>query len=168
MTITAYSASIPVFKHTLTSLKNILEKAQTFEAEKNINFSTLPNMRLAPDMLPLSKQVQIASDVVKGCAARLAGVDTPKWEDNEATLSDLLTRVQKTLDYLDTFTPEQFANCESKTIKLKAGPRELEFTGEHYQLYFAIPNLYFHVTVTYSILRHAGVQLGKMDFLGGA
>jgi hypothetical protein len=167
MTINAYISSIPVFIHTMGALKKILEKAQVFEAEKNINFSTLPNMRLAPDMLALAKQVQIASDNAKFCAARLAGVEAPKWEDDEATLADLINRVQKTIDFLSVFTPEQLLNCEDKTIQIKAGGYDLKFTGERYQLYFAIPNLYFHVTTTYNILRHAGVPLGKHDFLGG-
>jgi uncharacterized protein len=167
MTINAYTASIPVFTHMLTALKAILEKAQVFEAEKNIHFTTLPNMRLAADMLPLTKQVQIACDNAKGCAARMAGMDNPKWDDHEASLSDLVARVQKTLDFLDTFKADQFAGCEAKAIEIKAGPRELKFTGEQYQLYFATPNLYFHITTAYNILRHAGVALGKRDFLGG-
>jgi uncharacterized protein len=165
MTITAYSASVPVFKHLLSVLNNILEKAQAFEAAKNINFATLPNMRLAPDMLPLSKQIQITSDIIKGGVARLAGVEPPKWDDNEATLSDLIARVQKTKDFIATFTPEQFVGCEEKEIHLKFGPKEFNFTGENYQLYFVIPNAYFHVTTAYNILRHAGVELGKRDFL---
>lgn len=167
MKINAYTASIPVFTHMLTALKSFLEKAQVFESEKNIHFTTLPNMRLAADMLPLSKQVQIACDNAKGCAARLAGNDNPKWEDHEASLSDLVGRVQKTIDYLATFKAEQFEGCEDKPIELKAGPRELKFTGIQYQLYFATPNIYFHITTAYNILRHAGVEIGKRDFLGG-
>jgi uncharacterized protein len=167
MKINAYTASIPVFTHMLTALKAILEKAQVFESEKNIHFTTLPNMRLAADMLPLTKQVQIACDNAKGCAARLAGIDNPKWEDNEATLTDLVGRIQKTIDYLATFKAEQFEGCEDKAIEMKAGPRELKFTGMQYQLYFATPNIYFHITTAYNILRHAGVDIGKRDFLGG-
>ncbi len=167
MTITAYSASVPVFTHMLTALKTILEKAQVFETEKNIHFTTLPNMRLAADMLPLSKQVQIACDNAKGCAARLTGSENPKWDDNEASTSDLIARVQKTLDFLASFKEAQFDGCETKTIEIKAGPRELSFTGDQYQLYFATPNIYFHITTAYNILRHAGVQIGKRDFLGG-
>lgn len=165
--INAYTSSIPVFTHMLGNLKTLLEKAQAFEAAKNINFATLPNMRLAPDMLPLSKQVQIACDNAKGCAARLAGVDIPAWPDNEATLSDLVARVEKTVAFLATFEASQFEACEAKTITLKAGPRELTFTGEQYQLYFAAPNIYFHISTAYNILRHAGVDIGKRDFLGG-
>jgi hypothetical protein len=165
--IAAYNSSIPVFTHMLTALKTILEKAQVFEAEKNIHFTTLPNMRLAADMLPLTKQVQIACDNAKGCAARLAGVENPKWDDHEASLSDLVARVDKTMAFLATFKAEQFAGCEDKTIEIKAGPRELKFTGIQYQLYFATPNVYFHITTAYNILRHAGVSIGKRDFLGG-
>ncbi len=166
MQINAYTASIPVYTHMLTALKAVLEKGQAFETAKNIHFTTLPNMRLAADMLPLTKQVQIACDNAKGCAARLAGVENPKWEDQEASLTDLVTRVQKTIDFLATFKPEQFVGCEDKTIEIKAGPRELKFTGDQYQLYFAMPNIYFHITTAYNILRHAGVELGKRDFLG--
>lgn len=167
MTINAYTASVPVFIHMMDALKNILEKARLFESEKNINFSTLPNMRLAPDMFPLTKQVQIASDTAKFCVARLANIDAPKWEDHEATLADLINRVEKTIDFLKCFKEEQFLNCEEKAIAIKAGGYHLNFTGERYQLYFAIPNLYFHITTAYNILRHAGVPLGKKDFLGG-
>jgi uncharacterized protein len=167
MQINASTASIPVFNHMLTALKSILEKAQVFETAKNIHFATLPNMRLAADMLPLTKQVQIACDNAKGCAARLAGVDNPKWDDHEASLSDLLARVDKTLAFLAQFKVEQFTGCEDKTIEIKAGPRELIFTGSQYQLYFATPNIYFHITTAYNILRHAGVEIGKRDFLGG-
>jgi uncharacterized protein len=167
MQVNAYTASIPVFSHMLTALKTILEKAQAFETVKNIHFTTLTNMRLAADMLPLSKQVQIACDNAKGCAARLAGVDNPKWDDNEASLADLVTRVDKTLAFLTGFKAEQFTGCEDKTIDIKAGPRELTFTGSQYQLYFATPNVYFHITTAYNILRHAGVEIGKRDFLGG-
>ncbi len=167
MQINAYTASIPVYTHMLKALKAILEKGQVFETAKNIHFTTLPNMRLAADMLPLTKQVQIACDNAKGCVARLAGMDNPKWEDHEASLADLVARVQKTIDYLAIFKPEQFVGCEAKTIEIKAGPRELKFTGDQYQLYFAMPNIYFHITTAYNILRHAGVELGKRDFLGG-
>jgi uncharacterized protein len=167
MKINAYTASIPVFTHMLTALKTILEKAQAFETAKNIHFTTLPNMRLAADMLPLIKQVQIACDNAKGCAARLAGVEIPKWDDNEASLADLVARVDKTLVFLAEFKAEQFAGCEDKAIEIKAGPRELKFTGSQYQLYFATPNVYFHITTAYNILRHAGVEIGKRDFLGG-
>ena len=166
MSINAYTASIPVFSHMLKALKAILEKAIAFEAAKKLAPTTLPNMRLAVDMLPLTKQVQIACDNAKGCAARLSGQDIPSWGDDEVTLLDLVARVDKTLAYLATFKAEQFAGCETKAISLKAGPRELSFTGEQYQLHFATPNIYFHITTAYNILRHAGVEIGKRDFLG--
>ena len=167
MTINAYTASVPVYSHMLTSLKAILEKAVAFEIEKKLAPTVLPNLRLAVDMLPLSKQVQIASDNAKGAVARLSGQDVPAWADTETTLPELIARVDKTIAYLATFTPEQFVGCESKAITLKAGPREFNFTGEQYQLYFAQGNIYFHITTTYNILRNAGVQIGKRDFLGG-
>ena len=167
MTINAYTASVPVYSHMLTALKVILEKAMAFETAKKLAPSVLPNMRLAVDMLPLTKQVQIACDNAKGCVSRLTGQDVPAWADDEVSLADLVARIDKTLDFLAGFKPEQFAGCETKAISLKAGPRELSFTGEQYQLYFAQGNIYFHITTAYNILRHAGVEIGKRDFLGG-
>ena len=117
-------------------------------------------------MFPLFKQVQIASDIAKRGAAELAGVEAPKFEDNETTFSELIDRTQKTISYLDTLKPEQFDGSEEKTITLQAGGNTLSFQGMPFLLYFVLPNVYFHITTTYDILRHCGVELGKQDFLG--
>ncbi|WP_341531369.1 DUF1993 domain-containing protein (plasmid) [Nostoc sp. UHCC 0302] len=166
MTISMYQASVPVFIHTLTNLVGILEKGATYAQTKKIDQYVLPNSRLFPDMFPLSRQVQIASDITKRGAAQLAGVEAPKFEDNETTLPELIDRVQKTISYLHTFQPEQIDGSEDKTITITQGDKSLSFEGMPFLLYFVLPNVYFHATTTYDILRHCGVELGKKDFLG--
>ncbi|MGA0935198.1 MAG: DUF1993 domain-containing protein [Pseudohongiellaceae bacterium] len=161
-----YSASVPVITRFLNNLSVILEKGEAFCEEKNIEGTVLTSARLAPDMFPLARQVMIACDVAKGCGARLAGVEAPKHEDVEVTFAELKARIAKTVAFLDTLDESSFAGSESKDISFKAGPYELNFTGESYLNTFALPNLYFHVTTTYNILRHNGVAIGKMDFLG--
>lgn len=124
------------------------------------------NFRLFPDMFPLSRQVQIASDIAKRGAAQLAGVEAPKFEDNETTFPELIDRTQKTISYLNTFKAEQFDGSEERTITLPVRNDALTFQGLPFLLYFVLPNVYFHVTTVYDILRHCGVELGKQDFLG--
>jgi hypothetical protein len=126
----------------------------------------LVNYRLHPDMLPLSRQVQIATDIAKGCAARLSGVEPVRYEDNEASLEELEARVRKTIDLLNGFSAAQIDGTEDKEIRLTIAGRELSFKGLSYLLNFVLPNVYFHITTTYAILRHCGVDLGKADFLG--
>ena len=119
-------------------------------------------------MLPLARQVQIASDAAKACMARLAGVEAPKWEDNEATLADLRTRAQKTIDYVNSFSPAQIDGSEEREITVPTRNRDpLVFKGETYLKHYALPNVFFHVTTTYALLRHGGVEIGKADYLGG-
>ncbi len=166
MTISMYQASVPVLIHTLNNLVNILEKGATHAEMKKIDPSVLVNTRLFPDMFPLSKQVQIASDIAKRGAAQLAGVEAPKFEDNETTFPELIDRIQKTISYLDTLKPEQIDGAEEKTITLKMRDNTLSFEGMPFLLYFVLPNVYFHVTTAYDILRHCGVEIGKQDFLG--
>lgn len=166
MTISMYQASVPVCIRSLNNLVSILEKGATYAETKKIDPSVLVNSRLFPDMFPLSRQVQIASDIAKRGAAELAGTEAPKFEDNETTFPELLDRVQKTISYLDTFKPEQIDGSEEKTITLKVGENSLSFQGMPFLLYFVLPNVYFHVTTAYDILRHCGVELGKQDFLG--
>ena len=166
MTISMYQASVPVCIRSLKNLVNILEKAARYAETKKIDQHVLVNSRLFPDMFPLSKQVQIASDIAKRGAAQLAGTEAPAFEDNETTLPELLDRVEKTISYLDTFKPEQIDGSEDKTITIKQGDKSLSFQGMPFLLYFVLPNVYFHVTTTYDILRHCGVELGKKDFLG--
>jgi len=166
MTISMYQTSVPVFIRTLNNLVSILEKGATYAETKKIDPSVLINSRLFPDMFPLSRQVQIASDTARRGAARLAGVEPPKFEDNETTFDELIDRLTKTISYLETFKPEQIDGSEEKTITLDVGENTLSFPGISYLLYFVLPNIYFHVTTAYDILRHCGVELGKRDFLG--
>ena len=166
MTLSMYQASVPTFIHSLQNLSKILGKAIAYAEAKKIEPSVLVNARLAPDMFPLSRQVQIASDVVKGGAGRLAGVEVPSFPDTESTLEELQGRVQKTIAFLQSIKPEQVDGSEARDIALKVGGNDLRFKGQDYLLGFVIPNLYFHVTTTYAILRHNGVEIGKKDFLG--
>jgi len=167
MSLSMYSSSVPVFTHYLKSLSSILRKGAEFSTEKKIDEKVLINARLYPDMFPLSRQVQIACDVAKGCGARLSGGEIPKYEDNESTFEELQARITKTIDYLNTLSEDSINGTEQKQIKLQAGPRELEFVGDYFLRNWALPNVYFHITTAYNILRHNGVAVGKMDFLGG-
>ncbi len=165
MSLSMHQSSVPIFLPLLMNLKAMLEKAAVHCENKKIDSSVLPASRLFPDMFPLSKQVQIATDHAKGCPARLAGLEPPAFDDNEKTLPELIARVQKTIDYLQTFTPAQIDGSEERNIELKIGSHELKFIGHTYLLKFALPNFYFHVTTAYNILRHNGVEVGKSDFL---
>ncbi len=161
-----YQFSIPTFIHTLKNLGAILEKAAAHAAAKNIEPSALLNFRLFPDMLAMVRQVQIATDGAKAGAARLCGMEPPVYEDNEASFSELTARLRKTVAYLETFKPEQFAGSENKTITWKTRNSERSMQGMAYLNHYVLPNLYFHVTTAYDILRHCGVEIGKKDFLG--
>lgn len=165
--ISMYNASVPVFTRLLRNLDGFLDKAVVYADSKKIEHNTLLTARLAPDMLPLIKQVQIATDNTKGCVARLAGVDIPKYEDNEATFADLKARIAKTLAFIASISPDQINGSEDKDIVLNFGPNKFEFKGLHYLLNFASFNVFFHVTTAYGILRHNGLDLGKKDFIGG-
>ena len=166
MTISMYQASAPVFVRMLNNLAVILEKGAAHAAAKNIDPAVLVQGRLSPDMFPLAKQIQIAADMAKGGVARLAGQEPPKYDDDEATFPDLVARIKKTVDYVGTFKPEQIDGSEGKTITLQMRSGPLTFLGLPYLLNFVYPNFYFHVTTAYDILRHSGVEVGKMDFLG--
>ena len=161
-----YAASIPPLIKSLTNLRAILEKAATYAEAKKIDPAVLISARLYPDMYPLSRQVQIATDVAKGAASRLAGLEPPKYDDNEATFPELLARIDKTVALLKSFAPEKIDGSEQKTILLPRHDRVTEFTGLAYLTDFVLPNLYFHVTTAYAILRHNGLEIGKKDFLG--
>ena len=167
MSQSMYTNSVPVFIHVLKNLSAMLDKAAAFAASKNIDPSVLVNARLAPDMFPLSRQIQIASDMVKGGGARLASVDNPKYEDTEATFEELQARIAKTIAFLETLSHDQIDDTEEKHIKIQAGPSEYEFKGLQYLNHWVFPNLYFHAATAYNILRHNGVELGKRDFLAG-
>ena len=166
MTISMYQASVPVFIHMLNNLVAILEKATAHAEARKIDPAVLINSRLAPDMFPLSRQVQIATDGAKGCAARLAGLEPPRYEDNESTFPELIARLRRTIDYLATFTPAQIDGSEEKTIVMKFRDSSRTYVGLPYLLHYVVPNFYFHVTTAYAILRHCGAELGKQDFLG--
>jgi uncharacterized protein len=166
MTISMYKTSIPVFIRSLNNLANILEKGATFAETQKIDPSVLINNRLSPDMFPLSKQVQIASDIANIGAAQLARIEAPKFEDNETTFPQLINRIHQTISHLNTFKPEQIDGSEERAIILQMHGSTLSFQGMPFLLYFVLPNLYFHVTTAYDILRHCGVELGKKDFLG--
>ena len=159
MPLSMSQSSIPLFVRALRNLSEYLKKG---EAQGD----ALAEARLAPDMLTLAGQVQRASDAAKGCAARLSGTPAPNFPDEEKTLAQLQERIKKTIDYLKSVPSASIDGSEEKPISLKAGPTELNFTGVQYLQGFAIPNFFFHVTVAYAILRHKGVQIGKMDFLG--
>jgi hypothetical protein len=170
MSISMYQASAPVFARMLTNLAAQLDRAQAYADERKFDSANYLGARIAPDMLPFTKQVQISCDAAKGCMARLAGVDIPKFADDEATLADLKARIAKTLDYVATFTPAQLEGSETREIVLKLGPRQdrvLTFNGRDFLQFFAMGNFYFHVTTAYALLRHQGVPLGKADYLGG-
>jgi len=156
-----YDASIPPLIHMLSGLSAILAKG---EAHGGIDPA---EARLAPDMLPLKAQVYIATDSAKGCGARLAGVDIPKYEDTETSFADLRARVAKTIAFLKTLDRKAIAGAESKHIVLKFPSNTFEFNGTDYVGKFVLPNVYFHITTAYGILRNAGVALGKSDYLGG-
>lgn len=166
MTLSMYQASVPVFSRSLANLRQILAKAEAHATAKKIDPAVFLNARLAPDMLPLVKQVQIASDNAKGPAARLAGIEVPKFEDNEASFADLLARIDRTIDFLGSIRAEQVDGSEGRDIRLPIGPNTLEFKGQDYLVGFALPNFFFHVVTAYAILRHHGVELGKRDYLG--
>lgn len=166
MSLSMYQASVPVFLKTLGNLSGILKKAEAYAVAKKIEPGVLVNARLAPDMLPLARQIQIASDAVKGFGARAAGVDVPSFADTETTFAELQARIQKTVDFLKTLKPEQIDGTEQKEVTLKVGGNDLAFTVQNYLLHFAMPNFFFHVTTAYAILRHNGLEIGKKDFLG--
>jgi len=168
MSISMHSASAPVFVRMFSNLQVWLDKAQAHAEVRKFDANNFVGLRLAPDMLPFGRQIQIASDSAKGCMARLAGVEAPKWEDNELTLADLRARVQKTIDYVKSFTAAQIDGSEGRDIAIPMRSGEaLKFSGENYLKHYAMPNFYFHTTTAYALLRHAGVEIGKNDYLGG-
>jgi uncharacterized protein len=166
MTISMYTASVPVLVRALSNLSGVLDKAAAYAEARKIDQAVLLNSRLYPDMFALARQVQIASDNAKGGAARLAGVQPPKYEDNEASFAELQARLAKTIAYLNTFTPEQIDGSEERPVVLTLRSGELKFVGLNYLLGYLLPNFFFHMTTAYAILRHNGVELGKRDFLG--
>jgi hypothetical protein len=161
-----YEIAVPPMIRSLTNLRSILEKAAAHAETKKIAPSVLVNARLYPDMFPLVRQVQIATDVAKGAVSRLAGVEPPKYEDVETTFEELFARVDKTVALLESTDPKQLEGSEENTILLPMHDKTVTFKGLPYLVDFVLPNVYFHVATVYAILRHNGVEIGKKDFLG--
>ena len=166
MALSMYDFSIPVLKQSLGSLAVILRKAADHAESRKIDPAAFIGARLFPDMFALAKQVQIATDQAKGCAARLAGIDIPSFEDNETTFGELQARIEKTIAFLDSVKAQQINGSETRDIVLQLRERTVEFKGQDYLLKWVMPNFYFHVTTAYNLLRHNGVDIGKRDFLG--
>ena len=168
MTFSIYDASIPPMIRMFESLSKILDKAVAQAKSEDKDPNSLLEARLAPDMHPLTRQIQIASDAAKGCAARLAQIEPPAMPDTEATFPELHARIAKTVEFLKSVKREQVEGAEDRTITLKFPQGEMNFSGRDFVTQFALPNFYFHVTTAYDLLRHKGINIGKMDYLGGA
>jgi hypothetical protein len=167
MSLSMYTATVPPFRSMLKNLQAVMAKAEAHCEAKKIDPNALLASRLYPDMLPFTAQVQIATDNVKGAAGRLAGAEIPKFEDNEKTFPELQARIDKTIAFLDTLTESQFEGAAERDIVLQQRDRKLEFKGAPYLLQWANPNIYFHITTAYALLRHGGVEIGKRDYLSG-
>ncbi|MBI4695126.1 MAG: DUF1993 domain-containing protein [Gammaproteobacteria bacterium] len=163
-----YDLTIPVFTGMLRNLSKLLERAEEQAASRKFAPEALLDARLYPDMFPLTRQVQLATDFAKGTAARLAAQDVPKWDDTERGFAELQARISKALDYLATIAPAAFDDAESRAIELKTPAGTFHFRGDEFLLTWGLPNFYFHVTTAYNILRHNGIEIGKLDFLGKA
>ncbi|MBP6019134.1 MAG: DUF1993 domain-containing protein [Burkholderiaceae bacterium] len=167
MTISLYATSVPVFKQMLGSVAALLTKAEEHAVTKKIQPDALLQARLFPDMFPFARQVQVATDFARGVSARLAGLDVPSYEDAGQTFADLQQLIQQTLGFLDSITPEQINGKENREIITRQGtPKEKRFTGQAYLLSYGLPQFFFHVTTTYAILRHNGLEVGKRDYMG--
>jgi uncharacterized protein len=166
MAISMYQVSVPVFVKTLSNLAAILDKGAAFAENKKVDPAVLLAYRLAPDMLKFTQQVQIASDHAKRASARLAGIEAPVYEDNEASFPELKARIDKTIAFINTLKPAQIDGSEAREITLKIGGNSRTLSGQAYLLHNALPNFFFHVTTAYAILRHCGVEVGKKDYIG--
>lgn len=167
MTMSMYNALVPGLSNTLQALSAVLAKGAAHCEARKIDPNALLQSRVFPDMFPLTRQVQIACDMAKGGVARLAGIDNPKFEDNETTFAQLQDRIARTLAFMHSVPAEQIDGSEERSITLPLPSRTLEFTGQQYLTTFVIPNVYFHATTAYNLLRQGGVDIGKRDFLGG-
>lgn len=166
MALNMYQATVPSLLQTLNALSTILTKAAAHAEAKKIEPTTLITARLAPDMHPLARQIQMVSDQAKGAAARLAGVEVPSFPDNEATFAELQQRITKTVDFVKSLKPAQFDGAEDRDVTLTLGGQKVSWKGSIYLFNFVFPNFYFHASTAYDILRHNGVEIGKRDFLG--
>lgn len=167
MSISMYSASVPVFKQMLLALADVLAKAEAHAKANGIDAETLLQARLAPDMFPLVRQVQIACDFAKSVPARLAGVEVPSYEDSEQNFAELQTRISNTLAVVEGFSAAQIDGSEDLEVVLRAGtPKEKKLNGQTYLLSYGLPQFFFHITTSYALLRHHGVEIGKRDYMG--
>ena len=166
MSITMHSASVPVFVRLLGNLTVWLDKAEAHASAKKFDAGVLLGMRLAPDMLPLKTQIQIACDTAKFCVARLAGVEAPKFDDTEASIAELRDRIRQTVAYMQSVSAALVDGTEDKDVVIPRRDAPVTMKGEAYLKHYATPNFYFHVTMAYALLRHNGVEIGKMDYLG--
>lgn len=166
MSITMHSASVPVFVRMLDNLGHWLDKAEAHAKARKFDTSVYLNARLAPDMLPFTKQIQIACDAAKFGVARLAGVEAPKFEDNEKDFADLRERIRKTIAYVQSVPASQIDGSEDRDVVVPRRDSSMTMKGEVYLKHFTLPNFFFHVTTAYALLRQNGVELGKMDYLG--
>ena len=168
MTLSMYQASVPVFVRALGNLNHVLQKGEQHAKSKNVSDEVLLQVRLIPDMLPLIKQIQIACDMATRGTARLAGVEPQSFEDNETTLPQAYDRIARAIDYVKSFTAEQIDGSETRTVVMKTRNGDVTLEGQAYLFGFTIPNLFFHCTTAYNILREAGTDIGKKDFIGEA
>jgi hypothetical protein len=168
MPLSMYQVSVPVYLQLLNAMLGWLEKAEAHAKAKKFDPNNFAGMRLTPDMLPFAAQIGIATDHVKGSLARLSGAEPPKWPDTEKTLEELRARIQKAIDFAKGVKPEQLEGSESREITLPTPRGPLKMNGEAYLKSFALPNFFFHATMTYALLRQGGVDIGKMDYLGAA
>lgn len=167
MTLSLHAASVPVFTQLLRALSEVLAKAEAHATERKIEPDAFLQSRLYPDMFPLLRQVQIAADFAKSVSARLAGAEVPSWEDSETTFAQLQARITRTLDFIAALDPAAFEGAQSREIVLRPGtPKEKKLSGQAYLLNYGLPQFFFHVTTTYALLRHGGVEIGKRDFMG--
>lgn len=167
MTISMHAASVPVFRQMLGSLAALLDKAESYAEARNIDPDVLLGSRLFPDMFPLVRQVQIACDFAKGVTARLAGAEVPAYDDTEQSFEQLQVRIKRTIAFIDSFDAGAFAGSEAREIVTRPGtPKERRFNGQDYLLGYGLPQFFFHVNMTYAVLRHNGVEIGKRDYMG--
>ena len=166
MSLSIHQTVVHTITHMFGSLQALLDKAEADAAKRGYDIAVLLNARLAPDMFPLSRQIQSASDVAKATVARLAGIEAPSFPDTETTLPELRERIARTLAFVQGVPAESFDGAESRTVTFKVRGHELAFGGADYLITWALPNFYFHITTAYAILRHNGIEIGKRDYLG--
>lgn len=166
MSLSIYETSVPVLIRALGVLSDLLDKGEAHARAQDLDPAELTQARLAPDMLPLARQIHIATDGAKGAGARLAGVEIPSYPDTETTFPELRARIARTIDFLKDLDPAAFTGAEDRQVELKVGGSTIPFSGRDFLLTFALPNFFFHIVTAYDILRHKGVAIGKRDYLG--